>query len=101
MSIFLRIKSNRWYGQFVSFSKFSMVGLLNTGIDFISFAILYSALDLHYLPSQAIAYTAGVLNSFVCNKLWTFQNRSHQVFRQMTKFVIINAISLLIIVNGA
>lgn len=57
--------------------KFAIVGLLNTGIDFVTFVILYSYSDIPLLVANSIAYCAGIVNSFIWNKLWTFGDYEH------------------------
>lgn len=94
MNILHKIKFRSWYDLSISFLKFSIVGIINTVVDFGTFTLLYGVLQLHYLPSQAAAYTAGVLNSYIGNKLWTFKNRSRKIRPQLLKFLMVNAVSL-------
>ncbi len=100
MNLLSKLTTAKWYSQIIYFVKFSIVGIVNTAVDFSAFALLYSVLGIHYLPSQAISYTLGLLNSFVLNKLWTFNNRSCQIPVQLTKFFSINIVSLLISLLG-
>ncbi|OMF31796.1 hypothetical protein BK133_15450 [Paenibacillus sp. FSL H8-0548] len=55
----------------VQFITFNLVGLLNTAIDFIMFSLLIW-IGTYYLIAQVIAYSAGMLNSFVLNSRYTF-----------------------------
>jgi putative flippase GtrA len=57
--------------------KFAIVGMLNTGIDFVTFWILITVTDTPLLVANSIAYMMGILNSFVWNKLWTFGDIEH------------------------
>ncbi|MTT31884.1 GtrA family protein [Terrilactibacillus sp. BCM23-1] len=80
----------------VSMIKFGIVGCLNTLIDFIVFALL-TALGLPYVISQCISYGAGVLNSYVLNRSWTFEQKNQtNKTQEFVKFVLINMITLLI-----
>lgn len=55
----------------VQFIKFGLVGVMNTGVDFLVFALL-TWLGMQYLLAQVFSYSAGTLNSYMVNKLWTF-----------------------------
>jgi putative flippase GtrA len=55
----------------VQVQRFSLVGVLNTLVDFLVFAGLVR-LGLHYLASQAAAYACGLACSFLLNRSWTF-----------------------------
>lgn len=56
----------------IQFIKFNMVGLLNTAIDFAVFFLLIW-LSTHYAVAQAVAYLAGMVNSYIWNKAFTFK----------------------------
>lgn len=53
------------------FITFNLVGLLNTLIDFIVFTVLMW-FGFYYLLAQIIAYSAGMINSFLLNSRYTF-----------------------------
>jgi putative flippase GtrA len=59
-----------WEGL-VQFIKFGLVGVMNTAVDFIVYTLLMVA-GVHYLAAQVVSYAAGTVNSYVVNKLWTF-----------------------------
>src|ERR1700730_10634557 len=80
--------------RLVPLLKFGMIGLLNTGIDFAVFTIL-TLWDVPLLIAQCISYTCGVLNSFIMNRTWTFQQRG-QYSGQLIKFIAVNLLTLLI-----
>ncbi len=76
--------------------RFAVVGILNTGVDFAVFSILKGLFGVHYGISQVAGYSAGILNSFVINKLWTFE--IHGVDKktplEFARFLVVNAVSL-------
>jgi putative flippase GtrA len=78
--------------------KFAIVGVLNTGIDFVTFWILLTVTDLSLLVANSIAYIAGILNSFVWNKWWTFGEveHHHPVHYQIALTFLVYGIGLLI-----
>jgi len=74
------------------------VGVLNTAVDFSVFMLLNKMMLIHYSYCQIAGYSAGVLNSFVWNKCWTFKNGdiTQKIFSEFGKFLIINGLSLFI-----
>lgn len=103
------LRRDRLAGQMV---RFSMVGALNTGVDwglFFLFNVLFNSvardpLVTHrhlYLTANAIAFSAGILNSFLWNKHWTFSaGRSQQTRREALVFLAVSIISLGINTGG-
>lgn len=79
-----------------SLFKFGIVGCINTGVDFGVFTLLWDVLGVNYIISQAAGYTAGILNSFLMNKYWTFAAGNSKIHTsvQFVRFVAVNAISL-------
>lgn len=67
------VKGGRLQGL-IQFIKFGLVGVMNTGVDFLVFALL-TWLGVQYLVAQVFSYSAGTLNSYVVNKLWTFNGK--------------------------
>lgn len=55
----------------IQFIKFGLVGVMNTAVDFLVYALL-TWLGMQYLVAQVFSYSAGTVNSYVVNKLWTF-----------------------------
>jgi putative flippase GtrA len=52
--------------------RFGLVGILNTAIDIAVFTLLLATTTLSPVAANTISYCVGILNSFVCNKYWTF-----------------------------
>ncbi|MCR4436886.1 MAG: GtrA family protein [Clostridiales bacterium] len=84
------------YEKYRSVFRFLLVGCLNTGVDFLTFTALHGLFGLDKLICQAAGYGAGIANSFILNKLWTFGNRKSGLSTagQMVRFVAVNAVSL-------
>lgn len=76
--------------------RFLIVGSINTGVDFLGFMTLYSLLGFEKLLCQLVAFGLGIINSFLLNKLWIFENKSTKfdTANQIIKFIAINAVSL-------
>ncbi|SFF32185.1 Putative flippase GtrA (transmembrane translocase of bactoprenol-linked glucose) [Paenibacillus catalpae] len=83
-------------GALKQFVLFNMIGLLNTLVDFIAYGILVWA-GLYVLPAQVISYSAGMVNSYVLNSLFTFKGDAKQASGlkadsgRATRFVMLNA----------
>ena len=79
--------------------RFGFVGGLNTVIDILAFNIL-----LWMMPTQnattllmynSLAYLIGAANSFYCNKLWTFEQRSQVTQQQLVRFALVTGLGIL------
>jgi len=54
--------------------KYGIVGLSNTLITAVVIWIMMKLLNCSDVASNAVGYAAGVLNSFIWNKQWTFKS---------------------------
>ena len=62
-------------------ARFGTVGAGNTLIDFVVFFLLTS-LRVPYLAAQLFSYSAGVANSYIWNRTWTFQVKEKRMARR-------------------
>lgn len=75
--------------------KFVIVGFINTGVDLGIYFML-----THWVPffmdklvlAKAISYPAGVINSFIWNKNWTFKSNTGYFNLQAMIFFVANLI---------
>jgi len=76
------------------FILYSLIGILNTGIHFGVFVILYRWLGVPVLAASAIGYCAGLANSYFMNRAWTFAvpMRAHPA--EFLKFLVVNLVAL-------
>ncbi|MGE5389530.1 MAG: GtrA family protein [Deltaproteobacteria bacterium] len=79
-------------GGLLRFLRFAIVGIGNTLIDLLCFSIL-TWCGVYYLAAQVAAYSAGVINSYFCNRIWTFKITRGEK-GQAVRFVIVNLLSL-------
>lgn len=79
--------------KYQSLFKFGLVGLTNTFIDFTIFSILIF-FHTDKLIAQICGYTFGIINSFILNKIWTFEADNGRAFSQLVKFLPVNLMSL-------
>jgi putative flippase GtrA len=78
------------------FSKFAVVGVINT---LINLAVLFALTDffqVYYMFSAVIAFLVAVTNSFVMNKTWTFNEKlRHRAKSKYAKFITVSVIALI------
>ena len=78
------------------FLVYSFVGLLNTAVHFSVFVVLLRLLGVPILVASAIGYAAGVANSYVLNRIWTFSVTTPANALEFGRFALVNVISLLL-----
>ena len=79
------------------FAKFMVVGALGFVVDFGTFNLLHSLLDLSVWFSQTCSFTAAVFSNFTWNRLWTYpESRSKPLGRQLLQFFVVNTVGYLI-----
>ena len=54
--------------------RFSITGVANTSVDMAVFATMTFGVGLAPVVSNLIAYAAGVTNSYLMNRYWTFRH---------------------------
>lgn len=94
----LDITKKLFLGETWQFVKFGLTGVMNTLVDYTVFLML-SYLSVNIYLSQVVAYSCGMLNSYVVNRSWTFKSRKSFFSVQMLRFVVVN-LSLLVISLG-
>lgn len=96
MKLVANMNSYIFHGKFKELSRFSIIGVLNTLIDFITFTIFNSLFGVNYVISQLAGYSLGVVNSFVFNKKWTFKenNANKKISKELFQFIVVNITSL-------
>jgi putative flippase GtrA len=94
------------------FARFVVVGCANFVVSFAAFYASYLYLPLDESTGRGavanvLAYCAGLVNSFVLNRVWTFRAEGH-VGVHALKFGVLNAVTLvgstaivLLLVDGA
>jgi putative flippase GtrA len=99
-SMFSRWPKDRVVRLIKQFSKFVIVGGINTGIDFFVLYVLVkvtgvtSGIELFIL--NAISFSVAVVNSYFMNKYWTFEDKSktEQESFKFSQFFIISIIGI-------
>lgn len=80
-------------------ARFVVVGCANFVVSFAAFYAAYRWLPLddssgRGAVANVLAYAAGMINSFVLNRVWTFRAQG-EVVEHAFKFVVLNAATLL------
>lgn len=84
------------FEKYQSLIRFIIVGCVNTGVDFFVFSALHSFAGVDKLLCQIAGYSMGIINSFIMNKLWTFESTKPSIntTNQIIRFIAINLASL-------
>ncbi|WP_462411645.1 GtrA family protein [Neobacillus sp. Marseille-QA0830] len=81
--------------KWIPFIKFALVGIVNTSIDFTVYALL-TWLTVNFILAQCISYSAGVLNSYMMNRKWTFEQKGKGSKQEFFTFIGVNLVTLVI-----
>ena len=83
--------------------KFSLVGLINTILDFSAYFVLTRTFNFfakYYLLANGLSFSIAVTNSFIFNKLWTFGDSSKSLKHtslKYFKFFFLNIVTLVVV----
>lgn len=91
------------YNKYKSFIRFAIVGVINTLVTIAVNTVCNNVFHLHYKVSWVIAYAAGVTNSYIMNKLWTFESKGGSnsgKAKEILQFVAVNLVSLAATTKG-
>jgi len=88
-------EKQRSWAWLVQAVKFGAVGVLNTAIDLGLYFVMTRWLGLGGAPvlAKGISYSAGILNSFLWNRNWTFKSRT-SAWKTLIPFVLVNLVGL-------
>ena len=70
--------------------KFAAVGVLNTLVDLGLFTLFAQVLGWDRYLSNILSYGAGMLNSYIWNRSWTFRSRAGFFSPALVKFLAVN-----------
>jgi putative flippase GtrA len=87
------LSSNFSSKEFQRFSRFLTVGAVGTLLDFSLLTLLKLAGPPTVL-ANSLSFTAGLLNNFTLNRLWTFQDRQTDWRRQFAQFTLVSLVGL-------
>lgn len=76
------------------FVIFSLVGVANTAVHYCVFLLLLRAFAVPVLIASGIGYCAGVANSYLLNRTFTFRQAGAANGGEFARFALINGVSL-------
>lgn len=82
--------------NFWPFIKYCIVGAIGTFVDLGALYILVEDLNMPVLTATTVSFILAVMNNFVLNKTWTFQNKSKNYRKLFIKFLIVSVIGLVL-----
>jgi len=77
---------------FRQFTKFCLVGFLNTFVDFGVYLFFSRIVGLYFLYANFLAVFVAMTSSFILNKYWTFKNHDNNLKVQYLKFTLVNIV---------
>ena len=91
----LKLKGLIKNNDLIKLIRFSIVGVGNTLVNWITFFIL-NAFGVYYIISNIIAYIIATINSYIWNSLWVFKYGQGLNINTSVKFFILNLVGLTI-----
>jgi len=76
------------------FMRFGIVGVLNTAVQFLVFVLLFRVLHVPMILASGLGYIAGIVNSYLLNRTWTFKVRRRRETREFLRFVAVNILAM-------
>lgn len=85
--------------KFRPFIKYAIVGVLGTAIDLGALYLLVEYARMDVILASVFSFLLAVVNNFILNKAWTFQNKSKNYRKLFIKFLIVSLVGLLLTVS--
>lgn len=76
--------------------KFGLVGALGMIIDLGIYNLLAVVWDFSIYVSRTISFILAASNSYICNKIWTFQSTEKKIARQFSQFFLVSVVGLIL-----
>lgn len=74
--------------------KFALVGITGMGLDFGTTWLLKEKVKINKFMANAAGFSFAVVNNFMLNKYWTFDNQNPIATEQFVKFLVISIVGL-------
>jgi len=74
--------------------KFALVGITGMGLDFGTTWLLKEKIKINKFVANACGFSIAVVNNFILNKCWTFDNQNPIATEQFFKFLVISIVGL-------
>lgn len=86
--------SESWYNECMNLIKYAIVGIIGTTIDIGSLYLFVEYGHLPVITASVLSFLLAVINNFILNKAWTFQNKSKNYRKLFIKFLIVSVVGL-------
>lgn len=70
------------------FVKFGIVGISNTLLSLVVYAVLLKVFGVWYLAASAVGFAVGTVNGFLWNRKWTFRGHVGDALTPVRWFVV-------------
>lgn len=80
--------------EFWRFVRFSTVGVLNTGVDWVIFFVTTGPLHWSVYAGQILSYCTATIHSYLWNRYFTFRKKGTAITSQAVRFICVNLCSL-------
>ncbi|MCK4662261.1 MAG: GtrA family protein [Bacteroidales bacterium] len=78
----------------LKFIKFGIVGFSGLFVDFGITYLCKEKFKIQKYISNSIGFTCAASTNYFLNRIWTFQSKNPEIFREYTDFIIISIIGL-------
>ena len=74
--------------------KFGAIGVMNTAIDYLLFALFFGLCNFDKSIAQVFATAIAMTNSYILNRYFTFGKKGSVKLNEMWKFIVVNLVSM-------
>lgn len=80
----------------LKFIRFGIVGTIGFVIDFSITYLLKEKLKVNRFVANSFGFSLAVINNYLLNRYWTFQNYSPNVLKEFSLFLLVCLVGLLL-----
>ncbi|MBW2998349.1 GtrA family protein [Candidatus Woesearchaeota archaeon] len=77
-------------------TKYGIISIIATGVDFAMFSILTKVFLVNYILSNIISYSIGLCTNYPLNRKYNFKSKNKKVAHQFSFFATISMLGLLL-----
>lgn len=88
------MKTNNNKKNLIQIIKFGAIGVMNTAIDYLLFALFFSVCNFDKSIAQIFATAIAMTNSYILNRYFTFGKKGSVKLNEMWKFIVVNLVSM-------
>jgi len=92
----MALKVQSYIKNLIPFIKYSIVGVLGTAVDIGSLFVFVDYFGLGVILGSSLSFILAVVNNFILNKIWTFENKSKNYRKLFIKFLIVSLVGLIL-----